>query len=298
MLKTAAYYEENKKKFNKKHNEAWKRFSWRPCIGDCSYIYHCSSDKTYDGFWDCYSNTASNNLYVFPNGLYGKSIQIPVMGVDVCDSFKSIGDISKIVFQSDATNGRSVEQILCISFLYRHLAGDYDIPLIDYFDDVVNHVVIETVDGHYAESVVEKVFRNHGIDYESIGGGDLDAKYNVDGVVYGRDGLIRRLIQIKPLSTFRGNNNRSLITDRKNFFQKERELFEDRETYGIGKECDKIDYILYDRETTSSKDGTCYFAVNPANGKMSFRLDELCNADGTINKWNFSLKKAECAERQ
>lgn len=246
-LKSLEHYNINKRKFNKKYNLIWKGMAGWDYLGKCSYLFQefykewkteHNEDPTPSDFAKYYFSHTNPN------------------------------DNEGIMKENSQDYGRSVEDLKALAEHYQKECNNYDIPLEDYFDDVVNHAIVETTLGQLREIKLFEEYENKGFTVEHTSD-HWDKNLGVDLIIK-KDGIIKDYIQCKPISTFRGNSNGSLVDDRKMFFKKELDK---------KKECEQLNmpyyptkFILYD----SRKPGKwCYIGE-----KRGFLLEELCDKNG------------------
>ncbi|KAA6341300.1 hypothetical protein EZS27_010887 [termite gut metagenome] len=208
-------------------NKEYKKISAVKYIGDCSYLYDKLKPTSYEDFLRKYIFDGENKPYPLEDdGFYGKSI----------------------------------DEIYTLAEYYRYLSNDYTIPLEDYLDDLINHIIIETYDGHVRENYIKKCFEDTGYCVESING-DEDSIFGIDMKVY-KNKKLTYLIQIKPYTAFYKSPkiNDALIIDRKRWFKKEREALN---------KYSEVDYyyILYmnkggGKTNWVSKDDSFLFKIN------------------------------------
>lgn len=260
-LKSFQEYEENKRIFNKRYNFITKKYISRVRIGSCSYLFQKLAPKTAQEFMNKYIESAKG---------------VPF-------------DYNRLV--GDTHAGRTIEQLEKLAFEYCREIGDENITVEMCFDDIINHTIIETFDGHQAELHIIKVLEDKGcivkneIDF-------FDADCNVDITIKDKETNKNiHYIQIKPISTFLGDNNPSLLSDRKNFFDKQDKLngylrYNERED-----EIKEIEYMLYDK-ALYHQTGKFFFVCQ--NDRTRFSLNELCDkttGKTKYNKYDFNLKE-------
>ena len=258
IIKDKDYYAKNKKFFNEKYNVQWKTIAGTKYIGCCSLLFHNFYDKWMKNHTE--EPTYEDFLYYY------------MASADV----KDIDNEERIGSQN---HGRTLLQLIKLAELYRKKCGDDTIPLEYYLDNIVIHAVFETFDGQIRECLLKHIFNKLG--YETRNTKKYwDANLGVDFVVM-KDGVVSGYIQCKPLSTFVGNDNKSLVEDRINFYHKE-ELKK--------RECEKhklpyyrTKFILYNQ----NDDYNTWRGLSES--KKSFYLEELCNTNGitTIEKDKF-----------
>ena len=249
VLKSPEYYLKNKKKFNREYNWKWKKIAGPDYTGSCSYL-----------FQDFYKGWKEQHPNEYPTHTdfaryYFSHVNMHTQYTGLC--------------KPDCHHyGRSVKQIFLLADRYKELCNDESIMVEQYFDDIVNHVIIETYNGQMREIRLVDEYIRHGFNVEQTSD-HWDKNLGVDLIIRKGD-VIVDYIQCKPLTTFLGNRNESLIRDRVVFYEKEREK---------KKECEELDYpyyptkfILYNEEYP---DKWCTL-----NGKKSFLLEELCTNEG------------------
>lgn len=251
-LKSVGYYQNNKKLFNEKYNKIWRSIAGSKYIGNCSFLFqefykewkanHKEEKPAYNDFFRFYLSHVNRNTS-YPN------------------------DAEK----PDCTEyGRSIADLVKLAEHYMGLCNDWNISLDKYFDDIVNHAIIETFDGQCREAKVREVYIQNGFTIERTNK-HWDASLGVDLIVRNKKNEICEYVQVKPLSTFLGDTNESLLEDRKYFFRKEEEKKIECEKNNLP--YFKTKFILYNKRYPEK---WCSL-----NGKKGFYLDELCNEDGT-----------------
>ena len=249
-LKSLEYYRENKKKFNKKYNFKWKQIAGPDYLGSCSYLF-----QEFYKEWKTYHPNELPSCNDF--GRYYFSHTNPD------------NKPNEIKHPESVKYGRSLNELIVLARHYKDICGDNTISFEEYFDDVVNHAIVETFDGQMREVRLKEKYEQYGFIVDHLNG-KWDKDYGVDSVIRNKNGFILEYIQCKPITTFLGKYNKSLVEDRKMFFLKEKEK---------KKECKRLDYpyyptrfILYNEEYPDKWCGL--------DGKKSFLLEELCDNDG------------------
>lgn len=128
------------------------------------------------------------------------------------------------------------------------------------------HAIIETFDGQMKELQINQLLTNMGYTYEKPEKNE-DSRYGIDFKVY-KGGTLVFMLQIKPISFFKGVDNLSLIEDRLSAFRKQ-SLVQQRykvPTY----------YMVY----KMNDNGTVRWMSE--NGKLCFELQRLCNGDSGL----------------
>lgn len=247
-FKEKEYYEKLKKKFNDNYGNIYRRnFSGRPYIGDCSYLYKKLSPTSPEDFYNKYISYYNEEF-----------------------SFKN--------HKGNEYFGRSVEQLKYLAKCYYEaiIAEDKNanVTIQDCYDDLVNHIIMETYDGHFVERYLIDIILKSSDDFiiESCTG-DFDAKIGIDFIVKKHsDKKYVRYIQVKPHTFFcYAKKNKSLIYDRLNAKKKERILQEKIDENGY------IEYVIYDK---NKLDETGEILIAKKDNKTKFRLNELINEYG------------------
>lgn len=251
-LKSKEHYERNKKKFNDNCNEQYKVINGKPFIGNNTWLYKTLKPENYQDFFDKYLASAT-----------GKSL-------DINKDYHNRWDLKK-----DAHSGRTLEDLISLAKFYKKLCHHVNYPIEDFFDDLVNHIIIETYDGHRSERELGDIFRSKGCEVEESDG-DFDSKFGVDLIVKTKTKAY--YIQVKPFSTFsKVKPHEGLRNDRINFFEKQRLL----DNY-LG-EHNEIIYMLYDK---AHMDKTGEILWKCKGDKVKFSLRELTDEKGnTIINW-------------
>ena len=251
-LKEKSYYENLKKEIVKTGGVAWKKIAGRPYIGNCSYLFKKLKPVNYQDFFNKYIKF------------------LPIIRDD---------SLKKYEFY-----GRSIEDLFRLAKKYKELANDSTFTIEDYFDDIVNHIIIETFDGHIIEKYIADILIQKGYQVNEECG-YVDAVLGVD-IVAKWNNKIKSFIQIKPVTTFLGNNNQSLINDRINFYNKQKKL---NEWVGYGNEKD-IEYMIYDKSMFDENGEIMFYYIGD---RCRFKLNELCDCNGMslILKKNLILRK-------
>ena len=136
---------------------------------------------------------------------------------------------------------------------------DFDI----YYNWVVQKIIIDTLDGSKKETELKNRFTKAGYRCEEptyIEDKDL----SIDFKVYKND-ILYCLVQVKPHTFFLGNNNASLINDRKKALYKEIQATTQFKVPLI--------YVIYNKRSGNW--------IKNAKGNLSHKLTNLINFDGT-----------------
>lgn len=133
-----------------------------------------------------------------------------------------------------------------------------EIPLVDYYDAIVLHAVIETCFGNIMEREARGIYEEHG--YRTMEtSGDDDRRLGIDFIAYNEKK--RFLVQVKPDSFFRGEKS-DLVSDRYWAWKKHDD--------GIAVYGGSYAYMIY------TKDGKWI----SKDGRMNFRYSELVDKNG------------------
>lgn len=256
-LKSKEYYEKNKKKFNDDCNEQYGKINGRPFIGSNSWLFKELKPMNYQDFFDKYLNYTD-----------GKPLNPNV-------DYKYSSDLKK-----KENCGRTLEDLIAVARYYKKISPHVNYPLEEFFDDLVNHIILETYDGHQAELFLRDYCISGNCEVTETDG-DFDANFGVDLIVKKPDNTVN-YIQVKPLSTFVGRpKNPKLIKDRINFFKKQKDL----DNY-LG-EHHEIIYMIYDKNHWDKYKEIRWWGKG---NKTSFKLNELIDEQGNSlnNPWDFT----------
>lgn len=249
QLKSKEYYEVNKKKFNFLYNNIIKKYINRARIGCCSYLCHKFKPIGYEDFFKKYLESGKDSKFNYST------------------------------LKGDYYHGRTIEELYALS---EACCKEINVPSITTdmcLDDIVNHCILETYDGQAIERAVCKTIsetKKYVVRQEED---DIDAEMGVDITVGDKDGNVTNFIQIKPLSTFMGNKNISLRTDRANFYMKQVKLDNYLDMDDRPNDKRLIEYMVYDK-TEYNNSGRIKFLINKKNGSFRFHLNELCDERG------------------
>lgn len=254
-FKEKEYYENLKKKFNKKYNKIYKEnFAPKPNIGDCSYLYKFLRPTSPKDFFEKYISYYNDEF-----------------------SFKTHKGNDKC--------GRSREQLKYLAECYyndiKKKFPKANVTIQDCLDNLIVHIIIETYDGHGVERYFVNFIRGWSKHYivEECDG-KYDSELGIDFIIRRDDDAnFVRYMQVKPNSFFYYTiKHKALIDDRKNAFLKELKLNEIDEN-GI------IEYLIYDKDEYS-KSKTVKIATR--EGKKAFRLSDIVDTNGQPK---FDIKK-------
>lgn len=245
-LKPLSHYSKNKVKFNKSYNYKWKKIAGPKYIGLCSFLFQ--------DFYKKWKETKDTMPSVHDFANYYLNNTNPVHS-------------NKLERDDSIFYGRSVEELYNLSIYYQKLCNNFDIPIEDYFDDIINHAIIETYNGQIREVKLIEEYEKRGFTAEHTSG-YWDRYLGVDFIIK-KNGIIRDYIQCKPLSTFSPNANKSCIDDRVGFFHKEDMKKKECEKKGLPYYPTK--FILYNQYKND------WVSIN---GKRGFLLEELIDRQG------------------
>lgn len=224
---------------SRKYNTQWKKFAGRNSIGDCSNLFQRLRPNSYYDFYLKYTK----------------------------DGEETVSNRKEMLYY-----GRTEDEVEEIAKKYREECNDYSYPLEDYIKNVYMHTIIETYDGQIKEQQISQLLVNMGYAYEKPEK-DEDSKYGIDFKVL-KNGVLSFVLQIKPLSFFRGVNNQSLIVDRINAFHKQELVLKE---YKI-----PTFYMIYKVDDDGNVEWLC------ENNKVCFELSRLCNKE---NGFPYTLPK-------
>ena len=187
--------------------------------------------------------------------------------VDAEDYYRYWTDMS---YYEGITNpserGRDKQYLYELSLKYCNSCGNVVDPLMCY-KDILMHAIYQTLDGREMEVEAANALISAGYEpYHSDHTEDSDL--NIDFLVR-KNGTLRFLLQVKPISTFMNNKDWALKT-RSMFFKKQQKGYEQ---YGV-----PYYYLIYNNHNYRYST----WVKNDARGKMMFTLEELCNDDGTM----------------
>lgn len=163
--------------------------------------------------------------------------------------------------EGSKTNGRNLQYLTFIAERLEYM-DDYTEPFQAYYDFLIQKLIIDTKDGMAEEEKAKKMLEASGFTCtdptleEDLGLGiDLKVK---------KDNKPICAVQVKPHTFFLGNNNWSLVNDRKRAIEKEKKTKEQLNlpTYF---------FIYYKNDGEFIK----------TNGKYAHKLQSLINEDGT-----------------
>ena len=139
---------------------------------------------------------------------------------------------------------------------------NYRFTMEEYYSYIIKKLIADTLDGAQMESKVNEMLLSKGLTTEAPTLVE-DTKYGIDLKVYKENKLVC-MIQVKPHTFFIGNINQSLIKDRVKALVKEQNV---KNLYHV-----PTAYIIYNKNTKE---------FIRTNGKLTHRLSQLINEDGT-----------------
>ena len=231
----------------------WKSYSWRRVIGNCSYLHKILNPKDFQDFMDKYVESGEGN------------------------------DFDVETLRGDDTRGRTIEQLKAIANAYfqdsikkNPIAEDFGYER--FFDDVINHVIIETMIGKTIENALSDKIRQKTDKYEIIETyGKFDALFGIDLVL--KDKKTRRMVnffQIKPVSFFT-SKMWDTKKDRINHFRKEREFKQYLSSINSD-EYKPVEYVVYDKRYFMETNGS--IRLLKVKNKTRILLEDLCETNG------------------
>lgn len=238
------FKEINKEDFKKtniisrRYNTIWKKYAGRKCIGDCSNLFQRLRPKDYYDFYLKYTKDGEETVEKRNEFLY---------------------------------YGRTETEIEELAKKYMEECNDPSYTLSDYVKNIYMHTIIETFDGQNKENEVNQILSNLGFTYEKPVKNE-DSYLGIDFKVF-KDNQLSFVLQIKPISFFRGINNLSLIEDRKNAFEKERNTLQ------------KLNVPTYYMVYKTHNNGVVSWLSE--HNKLCFKLSSLCNENTGFPKRNF-----------
>lgn len=173
------------------------------------------------------------------------------------------------------SRGRDENELEAIAKKWRDENGLYERPLVDYYDALVLHAVVETYEGYKYEQPVMDALMGAGFDAEWPDKGD-DGKYAVDIIVKKHGCRIH--VQVKPLSFFTGMKDHTK-NDRVGIWDKMKAA---RKKFG-----DVIyRFVVYDKQTG-------LWVINENEGRCSFNYGDLVDDRGKFLKNGREMEKHE-----
>lgn len=160
------------------------------------------------------------------------------------------------------TCGRNEEYITKVATQLGNLDGNQE-TLETYYDYIIQKLIIDTFNGLKKETEMKQELEKHGYRCEEPTYTE-DTDLAIDFKIYKNDELYC-LAQVKPHTFFIGNSNYSLINDRKLALQKQ--AIAEKQFYV------PVVYFIYNKNNNQW--------IKNSNGKITHRLTNLINIDGT-----------------
>lgn len=270
-FKSPDYYKQIIRKFNDNTREPVykKHISPRVVIGNCSYLYDTLAPATYEDFYYKYITYTNDE----PQGYKLRKSQY---------------------------YGRTVEELEKLAVFWRELCNDNETPIQEYYDALIAHVIVETFEGHAAENYIKNYLIKNGFKiieprdvFDLVTADDIDAVSGIDIIAQSPKGRYY-YFQIKPMTTFIGNSNTTLINDRIEFFQKQKKWdvnirkLNHKRPFNEPWPISEIIYMLYDGNHYK-KTKEFIWVVNEIEnahyfGKPKFYLSDMVTEEGTIKE--------------
>lgn len=160
---------------------------------------------------------------------------------------------------NDRTHGRNEDYL----YLMAEKLYDYSgLPITVCYNYMCKKLFIDTLDGQKKELEIKNMILSTGYDVKEPNY-IQDTAEGIDKLVYKGNKLFC-IIQVKPISFFRGNSNYGLIQDRKKALYQEKLCIE---KYGV-----PVIYFIYDKQTNEW--------VKNSKGNKGHSLRDLINNDG------------------
>lgn len=177
----------------------------------------------------------------------------------------------------DKTCGRSLEQLWNVASEWKRRVEekypDSEEGIETYMDMIILHVIVETYIGGIAEqhikgNILSKCSNCSILDF----GPSFDSDYAID-IVVAEDKIIKKLIQVKPISTFT-SRSKDTMSDVNDFSEKNRKGLDFLKNAGyIVNENLQVVYMMYDKYN----EDCWYYHIVDEKQVFSFSLDELKN---------------------
>lgn len=163
------------------------------------------------------------------------------------------------------TNGRNEDYLLGVAKVLQELDNFRENTDV-YFIYIIQKLFVDTFNGCQKEKEVKDIIENAGFKCESPTYNE-DIKFGIDLKVY-KNNILKYLVQVKPNTFFYGNNNKTLINDRKNAIIKEERS---NEKYKV-----PTYYVIYSKNTGKF--------IPTKNNKLCHKLTNLIDNEGlTLN---------------
>ena len=156
--------------------------------------------------------------------------------------------------------GRTKEELEQLAIEWKDRCG-IDLPLVDFYDTLVLHAVIETCFGMMMEKEAQEAYKHFGFDVTETEG-EEDSGLAVDFIA--RKGEQTILVQVKPVSFFLGSKP-DLVSDRKLVWRKQKAGLEKYPSSMYA-------YMVYDKDGKWAK----------KDGKFNLIYGDLIDKDGLL----------------
>ena len=158
--------------------------------------------------------------------------------------------------------GRDYDELEQLAIQWKNLSGS-ERPVVDFYDALILHAVVETYFGNNKEGAVASAFNHFGYDTTNTKG-EEDSQFGIDLVAKKGDDIL--LIQVKPKSFFYPTKKKDLLDDRAKVWDMQKK---GKAKYGSHA---RYIYIIYDSDTGKW--------VCNGGGKCTFRYEDLVDKYG------------------
>ena len=172
------------------------------------------------------------------------------------DEFYNAYTADTSITEDRRTVGRSEEYLKNVSTTLAQ-RDNYSLDLKDYFSYIIKKLFYDTINGAKKETELAEIVKSKGYTIKEPNFRE-DTEFGIDLFVY-KDNKLLCILQAKPHTFFLGNNNASLINDRKRALEKEKKC---KETYKV-----PVFYCIYNKNTGEW--------VRKSNGKLCWLLNTL-----------------------
>lgn len=243
---TTKYLEAKRLLSDPKNSSVWRnKYASRRSVGSCVYLCDMFQPTSYQDFYEKYIQSGEDD---------------------------STTDVR--------FKGRTLDEIEEIAKKWHDDVGDGVHSLETYFYGVIVHVIIETFQGAAHEQAAMNQLQKAGFKV-SKGTDDEDALMNIDIKVSDKDGNLKYLLQVKPLS-FITSYRSDTVLDKINAFEKEKMA-------KIAYPSVQLFYLLYDAATDK-------WIFNVDKGRCTFAYEELVKPNGLPVKSAKVLRSCEVDE--
>lgn len=175
---------------------------------------------------------------------------------DTVDEFYNAYTADTSITEDCRTVGRSEEYLKNVSSTLAQ-RDNYSLDLKDYFSYIIKKLFYDTINGAKKETELAEIVKSKGYTIKEPNFRE-DTEFGIDLFVY-KDNRLLCILQAKPNTFFLGNNNASLINDRKRALEKETKC---KETYKV-----PVFYCIYNKNTGKW--------IRKNNGKLCWLLNTL-----------------------